>query len=345
MSWLSSFGDGFDFKDLGTALGLHGIKGTVNHIENSVGLHGFNGMGKASGTNALGALLIVGGAEAMGAMGGAEAGAGAAGGSEAGAGASAGGSGFSLSDFLRWGKTASSVASAAGGSGGDKSQSSSPSSGGSNMGFLSDIVSSVGGSLIQGGLGNAFGGSTSSVSRSSAASAADPFAGQRDQYQQMLQQMMSGQGGFSTSDPSYQWRFGQGQQAVERSMGGAGLLNSGNFLTALTDYGQGQASSEYGNQFSRLARLSGADIGSPSSAAQILAGQQSAQNQSFGQFGNMIGGQLGKLVGGENGGGGGGGLGSIFSSIGSMFGGSGGGSDFLSTAGSADSMDAMASFA
>lgn len=189
----------------------------------------------------------------------------------------------------------------------------SKSSGGS-MGFFDSITSSVIGAGVGGLLGNAFGGSTSSVDRSSAASAADPFASQRGQYQQMLQQMMQGQ--FTPQDPSYAWRFGQGLQAVQRSAASQGLLNSGNFLTALTDYGQGQASAEYGNQFSRLSRLAGADIGSPSSAAQILAGQQQAQQQSFNQFGNLVGGKLGSVVSG--------GLGDLF---GGLFSGGGGAAD------------------
>jgi hypothetical protein len=76
-----------------------------------------------------------------------------------------------------------------------------------------------------------------------------PAPGQ-DQYSKALEGMMTGS--FSPNDPSYKWRLGQGQQAVERSQAAKGLLGSGNVLTALTDYAQGSASQEYQAQFQRL---------------------------------------------------------------------------------------------
>lgn len=72
----------------------------------------------------------------------------------------------------------------------------------------------------------------------------DPYAG-------MLKKMLV-DGEFSTSDPSYKWRFEQGQQAVERSLGARGLLDSGNAAIELQKYGQGAASTEYQAQFERL---------------------------------------------------------------------------------------------
>jgi hypothetical protein len=133
-------------------------------------------------------------------------------------------------------------------------------------------------------IGSAFG---SDGAQSAGSAAADPFASQRGQYQESLQRLMTG--AFSPSDPSYGWRFGQGQQAIERSLGAHGLLNSGNRLTALTDYGQGQASTEYANQFSRLSQLSGANVGSPAAAGQIIQGNQSAANGAFTAVGNQVG--------------------------------------------------------
>ena len=140
---------------------------------------------------------------------------------------------------------------------------------------------------------------------SSAAALADPFSGQRAQYQPQLQSLMSGDptngygaqmktmmtqpGSFASSDPSYAWRFGQGQQALEASAAAKGMSGSGNVLAALTSYGQGAASTEYqaqfdrlyklmglsGDQFqaaySRLATLSGATTGSPAAAGQIAS--------------------------------------------------------------------------
>jgi hypothetical protein len=60
------------------------------------------------------------------------------------------------------------------------------------------------------------------------------------------------EGNFTPNDPSYQWRFEQGQQALERSLGAKGLLNSGNAAIELQNYGQQAASQEYGAQFDRM---------------------------------------------------------------------------------------------
>lgn len=87
------------------------------------------------------------------------------------------------------------------------------------------------------------------------------FMGQQDPsnvYRSKLQQMTMGK--FSPDDPSYKWRFDQGQQAVERSLAAKGLLNSGNAAIELQQYGQGAASQEYAAQFDRLLRgLAGVD--------------------------------------------------------------------------------------
>ena len=89
--------------------------------------------------------------------------------------------------------------------------------------------------------------------RSGAADKLSQFAGGEDPsevFRNKLTQMTMGQ--FSPDDPSYKWRFDQGQQAVERSLGARGLLNSGNAAIELQQYGQGAASQEYGLQFNRL---------------------------------------------------------------------------------------------
>jgi hypothetical protein len=54
-----------------------------------------------------------------------------------------------------------------------------------------------------------------------------------------------------TTDPSYQWRLDQGQQALERSAAAKGGLQSGGFMKDLTNYAQGAASQEYGNEYQR----------------------------------------------------------------------------------------------
>lgn len=148
------------------------------------------------------------------------------------------------------------------------------------LGLAAPIIGNAVGGPLGGVLGGLIGGSAGGggSSPSGAAGIADPFAGQRPQYQQQLNSLMTGS--FKPTDPSYKWRFDQGLEALNRTMGASGLLHSGNLLAALSDYGQNQASTEYSNQFQRLAQLSGANIGSPAVAAQ-MQGQQNAGTQAF----------------------------------------------------------------
>jgi len=86
--------------------------------------------------------------------------------------------------------------------------------------------------------------------------AAEALAGQvsqgnpTDVWRNKLTNMMEGE--FTPDDPSYKFRFQQGQQATERSLATKGLLNSGNAALALQEHGQQAASQEYGNQFERV---------------------------------------------------------------------------------------------
>jgi len=109
----------------------------------------------------------------------------------------------------------------------------------------------------------------------------DPFMGS-------LQRMQQGQ--YGPDDPSYQWRLQQGQQTAERSLASRGLLGSGNAAIELLQYGQGMASTEFGNQWNRL--LAGSTgyqnmLSSATGRLGTLAGidlgqrQLSAQNSQF----------------------------------------------------------------
>lgn len=55
------------------------------------------------------------------------------------------------------------------------------------------------------------------------------------------------------ADPSYQFRFDQGQGALQNTMAARGMLRSGAAAKALVDYGQNAASQEYGNVYARKA--------------------------------------------------------------------------------------------
>lgn len=54
------------------------------------------------------------------------------------------------------------------------------------------------------------------------------------------------------SDPSYQFRLQQGQDAIQSSAAAKGGLLSGATLKALQDFGQQSASQEYGNAYNRF---------------------------------------------------------------------------------------------
>lgn len=80
-------------------------------------------------------------------------------------------------------------------------------------------------------------------------------------------------------DPSYKWRFREGQKGVESSAAAGGNLFSGRAGKALQDYGQSAASTEFQNIVNRLAGLSGTGQSAATTAGGW--GQQTA-----GQIGN-----------------------------------------------------------
>lgn len=106
MGYASSFNDGFNFNQLGKAIGLRGIKPMRQNFEDSLGLNGLDKAGKAQGGNALGGLLLAGGTAALGAggIGGGLGGLGGAGGS-AGAAGGAGSAGSMTGGLLNFSGT------------------------------------------------------------------------------------------------------------------------------------------------------------------------------------------------------------------------------------------------
>jgi hypothetical protein len=82
---------------------------------------------------------------------------------------------------------------------------------------------------------------------------------------------------FQTSDPSYQWRLGQGLNAVQSSAAANGSLNSGGTLKALNNYAQGAASQEFQNQFNRQNTLAG--YAQPAATGLATANASYANNQ------------------------------------------------------------------
>ena len=84
-------------------------------------------------------------------------------------------------------------------------------------------------------------------------------------------------------DPSYKFRVGEGQRAVERSAAARGGTFSGRTGRALVDYGQRAGSQEFGNVSNRLA---------------ALAGLGQTASQQAGQYGMQLGAQAGQAYGG-----------------------------------------------
>lgn len=87
-------------------------------------------------------------------------------------------------------------------------------------------------------------------------------------------------GGFRTS-PGYQWRFDEGNRALDRSLAASGGRLSGRAVKEAIRWGQGLASDEFDNQFNRMASLAG--------TGQTAVGQSgTAGMQAAGNIGNSL---------------------------------------------------------
>jgi hypothetical protein len=66
------------------------------------------------------------------------------------------------------------------------------------------------------------------------------------------------EGGYNfQTDPGYQFRFEEGQRAIDRSNSASGHSLSGGAVREAVRYGQGMASNEYGNVYNRIANIAG----------------------------------------------------------------------------------------
>jgi len=79
-----------------------------------------------------------------------------------------------------------------------------------------------------------------------------------------------------TTSPGYQFRFGEGQRAVESSAASKGMLMSGGTLKDLVRFGQGTAAQDYNDQFNRTMAVASGGQQAATSGAQL--GQQSANS-------------------------------------------------------------------
>jgi len=150
------------------------------------------------------------------------------------------------------------------------------------------VAGSVAGSVVSSALAPSGG---SSGGAQQAANAADPFASQRGQYQDMLSKLINDPSSI-TKTPGYNFGLQQSQNAVEGSAAASGMINSGNVLNALNTNAQGYAATQLNNQELLLAQLAGANIGSPGTAGQILQSQNQANQQAAGTLGSQVGGAV-----------------------------------------------------
>src|SRR5216684_2964230 len=150
------------------------------------------------------------------------------------------------------------------------------------------VAGSVAGSVVSSALAPSGG---SSGGAQQAANAADPFASQRGQYQDMLSKLINNPSSI-TSTPGYKFGLQESQNAVEGSAAASGMINSGNVLQALSTNAQGYAATQLNNQELLLAQLAGANVGSPGTAGQILQNHNTANQQAAGTLGSQVGGAV-----------------------------------------------------
>jgi hypothetical protein len=117
--------------------------------------------------------------------------------------------------------------------------------------------------------------------------------GEQQSYAQQLAKLIADPSSIS-SLPGYQFQLQQGSEAVARQMAASGFLGSGNEAAALTQYGQGLASSFYGQQTGLLASLAG--LTAPSSPSQLTGAATQAGQLNFNQIMAMLG-QAGMFTG------------------------------------------------
>jgi hypothetical protein len=161
------------------------------------------------------------------------------------------------------------------------------------------VAAAVIGGAVIGAAGSAIGGSkAASATKKGAATAAQvqrealeqqkelsaPYReageGALSQYQSLLGLKPGGMSPdqIIAQTPGYQFQFQQGQKASQNAASASGLALSGNQLQALTNYGQGQASSAYGDYANRLAGLS--SLGQAAAAGQAANVGATANNLS-----------------------------------------------------------------
>lgn len=100
-----------------------------------------------------------------------------------------------------------------------------------------------------------------------------------------------------TNSPDYNFAFQQGQSATQNTLSSSGNLRSGAGAAALTNFGQGLASQQYGNYFSRLMGMAG--MGQAAAGASMNFGSTMG-GQIANQYGNLGTANASGMVGSAN---------------------------------------------
>lgn len=103
-----------------------------------------------------------------------------------------------------------------------------------------------------------------------------------------------------TSTPGYQFRFNQGQTALERNLAAQGLSNSGAAQKAITDYGQGQAQQSYQDAINNYLGVSNTGQSAAGSLADIFGNIGQVNASKTAQQSNILNQGIGSIFGGAN---------------------------------------------
>lgn len=88
------------------------------------------------------------------------------------------------------------------------------------------------------------------------------------------------------SDPGYQFRRQQGENALSRALASRGMLNSGAAMKEAARYSQGLATDEFTNAFNRLSALAGTGQAAASGLANLGSQYMQSSGNNAGQLAN-----------------------------------------------------------
>jgi len=125
----------------------------------------------------------------------------------------------------------------------------------------------------------------SNKTSSAALGLAQTTAGEQEYYNNMLQTLIANPSSVGQL-PGFQFQEQTGAAAVADQMGAKGFGGSGNEGAALTSFGQGLASSFYGQQTQLLSSLAG--VTAPTSAGQALGAATGAQGQETSTISSLL---------------------------------------------------------